>query len=303
MVVADHAEILGVPYRIMNGDPTLSATSTGKRWAEMMAAGKRLELFEKEFVGGQMTEGGIDEVNTPEIRAAAWDAIVDAAHRNNDPCAFTTFIGWEWTSNLDGKNLHRVVMTPAGRKEAEQFLPFSSLDSTRPEDLWDWLALTSTKTGADFIAIPHNSNVSGGLMFNDVESDGRPITAAYARTRMRWEPVVEVTQIKGDSETHPVLSPDDEFADFERFEHMLKEGGGEATVDVADYVRSGLLRGLQIEQAVGVNPYQVAMIGSTDSHAGLSSAEEDNFWGKTALDSTRWGATSPPRRRTRRPSF
>jgi deazaflavin-dependent oxidoreductase (nitroreductase family) len=146
------------------------------------------------------------------------------------------------------------------------------------------------RTGASFIAIPHNSNISGGLMFNDVDSEGRPITAEYARTRMKWEPVIEVTQIKGDSETDPILSPNDEFADFEPFKHSIDteamKEGREATVNPGDFARAALRRGLEIEAEVGVNPYKFGMIGSTDSHTAMASAEENNFHGKTAFDST-----------------
>ena len=179
---------------------------------------------------------------------------------------------------------------PEGGDVASKFIPYSSFDSAKPEDLWTWLDETSSRTGATFTAIPHNANISGGLMFNDVDSEGRPITAEYARTRMKWEQVIEVTQIKGDSETDPILSPNDEFAAFEPFSHAIDAEtlgeGVKASVEAGDFARSGLLRGLQIEAKVGVNPYKFGMIGSTDSHTGMSSAEEDNFHGKTAFDST-----------------
>jgi hypothetical protein len=218
-------------------------------------------------------------------QAAAWGGIVEAAERHYAPCSFTSFIGWEWTSTPDGKSLHRVVFMKDGREQASQFTPFSALDSSRPEDLWGWLEGTSTRVGTDFLAIPHNSNLSRGAMFADVDSEGRPITAAYARTRMRWEPVAEVTQFKGDSETHPSLSPDDEFADFERFSETPRGSTEKVKVREGDYARSGLLRGLGIDQAVGANPFKFGLIGSTDSHTGLASAEEDNFWGATTSES------------------
>jgi hypothetical protein len=286
LVVADHAEMLGVPLGLMEGDPMLNATATGRKWVSMMREGKGVQVFEHEFGAAINTNQPIADFDTAAVKRQAWSDIVDAAERHYAPCDFTSFIGWEWTSTPGGNNLHRVVFTSGGRKSAEQFVPFSSFDSDKPEDLWAWLAETSTRVGTDFVAIPHNSNLSGGLMFDEVDGEGRPITAEYARTRMRWEPVVEVTQIKGDSETHPSLSPDDELADFERYYHLLKVGGGQAEPDEGDYVRSGLLRGLQIGNQVDANPYKVGMVGSTDSHTGLASAEEDNFWGKTALDST-----------------
>ena len=286
LVVADHAEMLGVPFRITRGDRDLLATPTGRRWAALMKQGQGAQVFEGEFVTALNANRPIADFDTAAVKQAAWGDIVDAAERHYAPCSFTSFVGWEWTSTPQGNNLHRVVFTPAGRKQAQQFVPYSSLDSDNPEDLWAWLAETSHAVDTDFVAIPHNSNLSGGLMFDEVDGEGRPITTAYARMRMRWEPVVEVTQIKGDSETHPSLSPEDELADFETFAHLLKAGGGEAPVGEGDYVRSALLRGMQIEQDVEVNPYKFGIVGSTDSHTGLASAEEFNFWGKTALDST-----------------
>ena len=216
--------------------------------------------------------------------------MVKITERHNSPGEFTAFIGWEWTSTPGGKNLHRVVFMPEDGEVASKFIPYSAFDSDKPEHLWAWLEETSERTGATFTAIPHNSNISGGLMFNDVDSEGRPITAQYARTRMKWEQVVEVTQIKGDSETDPILSPNDEFAAFEPFSHAIDAealaDGSKAAIGPGDFVRSGLLRGLELEAEVGVNPYKFGMIGSTDSHTGMASAEEDSFHGKTAFDST-----------------
>ena len=286
LVVADHAEMLGVPLKLMNGDPLLTATATGRRWAAMIREGKGAEVFEYEFGAAITSNTPIADFEDAGIKEAAWGDVVAAANRHYAPCAFTSLVGWEWTSTPGGNNLHRVVFMPDGEEKARQFLPFSSLDSDKPEDLWAWLQETSERVDTDFVAIPHNSNISGGMMFDEVDSEGRPVTAEYARMRMRWEPVVEVTQIKGDSETHPTLSPEDEFADFERYAHLLKVGGGKAEVSEGDYVRSALQRGMQIEEKVGANPYKFGMVGATDSHTGLSSAEEFNFWGKFAVDST-----------------
>jgi hypothetical protein len=218
----------------------------------------------------------------PALLQAAWPLYVDAAEKHNQPGKFTTFVGWEWTSFSGSGNLHRVVFTPAGGDKAKQFMPYSSRDSNRPEDLWAWLESTSARLGIDFVSIPHNSNLSNGLMFDMVDSGGRPITAEYARTRMRWEPVVEIAQIKGASEIHPSLSPNDEFANYEIYQALLTGGMGPATP--ADYLRTALMRGLEIEGKVGVNPYKFGIEGGTDSHTGLSSAEENNFFGKSIID-------------------
>jgi hypothetical protein len=255
----------------------------------MVQQGKNQDVF-LEFVDRINKGEPYADLDNAEVKRSIWSESNQSAERNNEPGAFTAFIGWEWTSTPDGKNLHRVVFTPAGIEQSSQFVPYSSFDSGRPEDLWDWLDETSSRVGADFIAIPHNSNISGGLMFDAVDSDGRPISADYARQRMRWEGVVEMTQIKGDSETHPSLSPNDEFADFESFEHLIDaeamaQGGG-IQFQAGDFARPALLRGLAIEDGVGVNPYKFGMIGATDSHTTAASAEEQNFHGKTAFDST-----------------
>ena len=222
--------------------------------------------------------------STREFQTAAWSLYVDAAERNNDPGTFTALIGWEWTWSPGGRHMHRVVFTPADAETAKRFLPATPASTgARPEDLWNWLEATSDRLGIDFVAIPHNSNLSGGRMFDMVDSDGRPISAEYARTRMRWEPLAEVLQIKGTSETHPFLSPEDEFADFElgfqRDGSIIQMRGDIAVPDPADYVRTALLRGLRVEEEVGVNPYKLGLQGATDTHTALSDTDEDLFAG------------------------
>jgi hypothetical protein len=288
LVVADHAEMMGVPFRLGRGDERLTKTATGKRLIKMLQAGKGQEVF-VEFLDRINNNKPYKELDGEDVRKSVWAETVAITERHNAPGRFTSFIGWEWTSTPKGKNLHRVVFMPQGGEVAAKFIPYSSFDSIEPEDLWAWLEETTARTGASFVAIPHNSNISGGLMFNDVDSEGRPITAEYARTRMKWEPVIEVTQIKGDSETDPILSPNDEFADYEPFMHVLDSedlgGGAKPVLGPGDFARAALGRGLEIEAKVGVNPYKFGMIGSTDSHTGMASAEEDNFHGKTAYDS------------------
>lgn len=288
LVVADHAELMGVIPKIFSGDPLVANTETGKRYVSMSKAGKFQDVF-YEILTMINNNKPNKEIDNPEIRRSVWNDTMTAAERHNQPGKFTTFLGWEWSSIPDGANLHRVIFMQEGKKTGEKFIPFSSFDSNIPENMWTWLDKTAKQTGANFIAIPHNSNISKGLMFNEVDRSGQAITANYARTRMRWEPVVEVTQIKGDSETHPQLSPNDEFADYETFEHTLevgKQNKEKPKAQKADYIRSALKRGLAIEQKTGVNPYQFGLIGSTDSHTAMASAEENNFWGKTAIDST-----------------
>ena len=221
-----------------------------------------------------------------EVVRTAWSEIIAAAEAHYEPGRFTTLLGWEWSSVPGGANLHRVVVTDANAVQARSFMPFSSIDSPYPEDLWRWLEQTSASTGARFLAIPHNSNISKGLMFADTTLRGDPVDADHAQQRMRWEKIVEATQIKGDSEVHPWLAPNDEFADFELYPFYIQKEPEEYVPRPGDYVRSALKTGLKLGRALGVNPFQFGLIGSTDAHTGLATAEENNFAGKMATDST-----------------
>ena len=214
-----------------------------------------------------------------------WNEAIQTADEHNDPGNFTTLIGWEWSSIPGGANLHRVVFTSADAELAAKFEPFSSATSQYPEDLWAWLETTSKEIGAEFVAIPHNSNISKGYMFDNKSLRGVPFTPESAALRAKWEPVAEATQFKGDSETHPAVSPNDPFADFETYSHYIQQDPPPYDPKAGDYIRSALLRGLAIEERIGFNPYRFGLIGSTDSHTGLASAEEPNFWGKFPRDS------------------
>ena len=215
----------------------------------------------------------------------AWHNLLDTADRYNTPGKFTAFAGWEWSSQPGSANLHRVVITDANAESGREFLPFASTDSPFPEDLWAWLEKTEKEKNTRFLAIPHNPNVSKGMMFDVRTLRGDAIDKDYAERRLRYEPIVEVTQIKGDSETHEDLSPDDEFAKFETYAYLLAAKSERYKVKPGDYVRSALKTGLELGESIGKNPFKIGMIGSTDSHTGLSTAEEPNFWGKFAKDS------------------
>ena len=230
----------------------------------------------------------VDEISISDIAQSHWNNNIDAAERHNDPGKFTSLIGWEYTPTPNGANLHRIVMTPTDGETAKSFFPFSSSQSGNPEDLWRWLSETKAATGADFVSIPHNSNISKGRMFARIKNDGSPIDEAYVELRSEWEQVAEVTQIKGTSETHPILSPDDEFAGFEFFNRLIEtrpDAPTTPTVEEGDYVRAALKTGLELDASIGANPYKLGMIGATDSHSGLATAEENNFMGKMAFDS------------------
>lgn len=287
LVLTDHAEYAGAVQAMVEGDPIVASSKLGKRFMERWHAKKEMEAIGL-LIATANTNTPDKVLNQDKLRRSVWGRVIDAAERHNEPGRFTTLIGWEWSSLVNGANLHRIVFTPAKGSVAKKFLPYSSFNSPRPEDLWAFLERTSKATGAEFVAIPHNSNVSKGTMFAAVDSTGKPIDAKYAQTRIKWEPVIEITQIKGDSETHPLLSPTDEFADFEFYPHLLDTRPGvdrTPTVTVGDYTRSALQRGLEIEQKAGVNPYKFGLTGATDSHTSMASAEENNFWGKTGIDS------------------
>ena len=289
VALTDHAEYVGIPKMIWGKDQRVMATEIGKRFSKMIADGEGTKVF-FELVSTVNSNKPIQALVTEKLRSVVWKESVAAAERHNEPGKFTAFIGWEWSSIPQGQNLHRIVFMPEGADVAKKFVPFSAFDSDVESDFWAWLDKTSKATGANFVAIPHNGNISNGLMFPETSRAGKPIDVNYAKTRMRWEPVIETTQIKGDSETHPAVSPDDEFADFETFEHLIKTDGsdighGGGDTRLGSYTRAGLKRGLEIENKIGANPFKYGMIGSTDSHSGYSSAEENNFWGKFSLDS------------------
>ena len=315
LVVSDHSEYLGVMRHIMErGIPTedLGWIDTLKAWYiewwlndviendEGMAAFSSLlpDASSVEEAAATPPQSAIPGSET--MQRTVWQESIRIADAHNDPGRFTALIGWEWSSIPAGANLHRVVLTSADAEVASRFQPTSSSVSMYPEDLWKWLEETSERTGAEFVAIPHNSNISKGYMFAETSLRGAAYDSELARTRIKWEPVVEATQFKGDSETHPDLSPDDPFADFELYPHYIQQNPPPYRAQVGDYLRPALLRGLAMERRIGVNPYQFGMIGSTDAHTGVSSAEEPNFWGKFPRDSipeskaARWRGTSGP---------
>ena len=281
LVVADHSDYLGLQKYMQIDDPRLTATEKGQR-LQQMARDDPGSVFRLIFGNNpEFTLADLTAIYAP-IARQPWLEEIAAAERHNEPGVFTAFAGWEWSSHAQSINLHRVVFSPSPPEVLQAFFPYSNLDSVRPEDLWAWLDRTESELGAEFVAIPHNSNMSIGHMFDRIDSDGRPFTADYARTRLRWEPVVEITQAKGTSEVHPALSPNDEFAEFEIFRRLFR--AEEPEPRAADYARPALLAGLEIEAAVGVNPYRFGMIGSSDIHTGMSTTEEDDFGGAVARD-------------------
>lgn len=287
LVVSDHAEYLGVLSALEQRDPGAARLPAARRWMERLhgdASGRLAMIGE---IGMKFSMGTLDEAEAEAVsalRQSAWERVNHYAEEANRPGVFSAFAGFEWTSMPSGNNLHRVVMFRDDADRLTRVAPFSALDSIDPARLWDYLEDYEATTGGRAMAIPHNGNASNGLMFTPQTFDGEPMDKAYAERRARWEPVVEVTQIKGDGETHPLLSTTDEFADFGTWDYGNLFGTIDKEPEMLqyEYARSALQTGLQLGEETGVNPFQFGMIGASDAHNGLAAVEEDNFWGKSA---------------------
>jgi hypothetical protein len=301
LVVTDHSDNMGFFPDLLAGKAELLADPLGRRWYDMIQSGKGADAAMEIIIafGAGKFKGPI--LYTPDSAAyrSAWQVTIDAAEEANDPGRFTAFIGYEWTSNTGGNNLHRNVIFRDNAEFARQVVPYTTLPpgSDNPRDLWKWMAAYEDKTGGDVLAIAHNGNLSNGRMFPMIEpGTNKPIDREYAETRAKWERLYEATQIKGDGETHPFLSPNDEFANFERWDKGNLDLSVAKTPEMLEfeYARSALKNGLKLEQKLGVNPYKFGMVGSTDAHTGLTAVEEDNFFGKTASSEPSAERTSHP---------
>ena len=288
LVVADHSDNMGFFPDLYAGKENILADAKGRDWYDRIQRGEGVDVA-LELIG-LFSQGRFPEqlAYSPDSAAyeAAWQETIDAAEKYNSPGLFTAFVGFEWTSLVKGDNLHRVVVYRDGADKASQMVAYTTvppLGSTNPRDLWKWLTTYEQKTGGRLLAIPHNGNLSNGIMFPlEAQYDGVPLDASYVTQRQRWEPLYETTQIKGDGEAHPFLSPDDEFADYETWDVGNLDLSQPKSDDMlaGEYAREALKRGLQIEARLGTNPYKFGQIGSTDSHTSLATAQEDNFFGK-----------------------
>jgi len=288
LVVADHSDNMGFFPDFLAGKPELLADPQGRKWYDMIQTGKGGEAaweIVMSFSQGKFPKALEYAPGTPGFRST-WKAIIKAAEEANDPGRFTAFIGYEWTSLAAGNNLHRNVIFRDNGDKASTIEPYTTtkpLGSNNPRDLWKWMAGYEQKTGGNVLAIAHNGNLSNGTMFPLIESfNGKPIDREYAETRAKWERLYEATQMKGDGETHPFLSPNDEFANYERWDKGnldLSEAKKPEMLEF-EYARAALRNGLKLEQELGANPYKFGMVGSTDSHTALTAVEEDNFFGK-----------------------
>ncbi len=282
LVIADHAENFGLADFIRRSDPLLLKNPTGKRWHDMMRGGQGYEAF-LEFIAAIGT--GEDPIGDPGMIASAWQNATANAEEYNEPGVFTAFIGFEWTTHPDGNNIHRVVVFRDGKSRADTVVPFSAFDSEDVEDLWTYMDAYEANTGGQALAIPHNGNLSNGIMFDDRTFTGRRLTREYAERRMAFEPIVEVTQAKGAGESHPLLSPNDEFADHEIMDVGNITGTAPKTPEMLpnEYARYALMRGLAYEESLGANPFKFGMVGSTDNHTALPTTREDNWFGKAHI--------------------
>lgn len=294
LVIADHAEGLGVVARLLEGEAPDVAKSNAGKWVVATGGEKTRHELDQVYQGitlvgsGLPHDTGLDPLDLYALHGEnirpAWIENIEAADEHNAPGTFTALIGWEWTSQPKGSNYHRVVFMAQGADVARQFLPFSSLESEDPEKLWAFLDSQEQRTGAEFLAIPHGPNISAGLMFAKTNFAGEPMSAAYAETQARFEPAIEVTQIKGDSETMSLFSPDDQFAEFETYNFLSIPVDNNPAPVRDSYVRPGLQNGLQLGAELGTNPFKMGMAAGTDSHTGLPTVEEAAFGGKSGHD-------------------
>ncbi|MGO7548825.1 DUF3604 domain-containing protein [Rhizobium leguminosarum] len=288
LVVADHSDNMGFFPDLFAGKPNLLADPTGRKWYDMLQSGKGADAAIEIIVAfshGKFPKDLMYFPGTDSYRSA-WQDTVAAAEEFNEPNRFTAFIGYEWTSNTNGNNLHRNVIFRDNADKASQVEPFTvypPFGSDNPADLWKWMAGYEQKTGGRVLAIAHNGNLSNGLMFPIVEQFGKKIDVDYLQTRAKWERLYEVAQTKGSGEAHPFLSPNDEFADFEIWDKGNLDGSVAKTNEMLEfeYARSAYKNGMKLEQQLGTNPYKFGLISSSDAHTGLAAMEEDNFFGKT----------------------
>ncbi len=271
---------------VLDGNPMLMSDPDVRRWNNMLQQGGEEAMkvyYEMVRRAGSSDNPLPDVITNKKFIRSVWERQTAAAEKYNEPGKFTAFHGYEWSSTQNGNNLHRVVVYRGDKEKADQMLPLPADKVFHPESLWEWMASYEEKTGGSVLAIPHNGNLSNGRMFPLVNPyDGEPITKEYAEARARWEPLYEVTQQKGDGEAHPFLSPDDEFADFERWD-FGNLGGAEQKTDSMfefEYARPALKNGLRVEDDLGANPFKFGLLGGSDSHTSLVIDTEDNYFGK-----------------------
>jgi hypothetical protein len=292
LVIADHSDGMGMVNDLAAASPEVTKFEQGARWSDGLRAGGQAAVETALDLITTFSQGKVDpelmRLYSPgsKIYATVWDRVVKAAETANDPGTFTALIGFEWTSLVKGNNLHRNVIFRDGADKAGQTVPYTTqapIGSTDPLDLYKWMENYEAKIGGSLLALAHNGNLSNGLMFPlDAQYTGRKLDRNYVEQRAKWEPMYEATQIKGDGEAHPLLSPDDAFADYETWDagNLDLSAAKRKQMLQYEYAREALKNGLQLQARFGTNPYKFGIVGSTDSHTGLATAEEDNFFGK-----------------------
>jgi len=292
LVIADHSDGMGLINDLASGAPAVTRFEQGARWSKGLRSGGHTAVETALDLITTFSQGKVEQellaTYSPgsKIYASVWDKVVKAAEDFNNPGTFTALIGFEWTSLVKGNNLHRNVIFRDNANKAGQMVPYTTqepIGSTDPLNLYKWMENYETKTGGTVLAIAHNGNLSNGLMFPvDAQYTGRKLDVTYVKQRGRWEPLYEITQIKGDGEAHPLLSPDDAFADYETWDvgNLDLSEAKKPEMLQYEYAREALKNGLLLQARLGTNPYKFGLVGSTDSHTGLATAEEDNFFGK-----------------------
>ena len=292
LVIADHSDAMGLVTDLAAAAPEVTKYEQGARWSKGLRAGGQVAVETALDLITTFSQGRVDKdllaAYSPGSPAyeTVWQKVVRTSEAFNDPGTFTAMIGFEWTSLVKGNNLHRNVLFRDGADKAGQVVPYTTqepIGSTDPLNLYKWLENYEAKTGGTVLALAHNGNLSNGLMFPvDAQYTGRKLDKVYVQSRAKWEPMYEITQIKGDGEAHPFLSPDDAFADYETWDQGNLDLTEAKRPDMlaGEYAREALKNGLLLQARLGTNPYKFGLVGSTDSHTGLSAIEEDNFFGK-----------------------
>ena len=292
-------------YEVFNGNPLLMDDETLVRWSKAMKKGGKAAADVTNEVILAQSQGTLPKpLTSPKIAGpvmhSVWQEYTKTAEQYNEPGKFTAMIGYEWTSVPGGNNLHRNVLFRGDKSSADKMMPYTSWQSQDPAKLWDWMERYEEVTGDRVLAIPHNGNLSGARMFEPTKFDGSPIDKEYAERRARWEVLQEMMQTKGNSETHPSLSPNDEFADYGL---AGWEYGNLTLTDKPEtpeqrpymYLRGGLQQGLKWDEKLGVNPFKFGFAGGTDVHNSMTAIEEDNFFGKHVIQEpskNRWNHVS-----------
>jgi hypothetical protein len=282
LAVTEHAEFNGLATGLRESSPELLADAWGKSIYDLFNSGQegRMQAFQEIIKWGTVKRE--NPLSSNDLSRSIWIESLQIADQYYEPGRFTSLMGFEWTSTPYGDNLHRIVLFEDGADKTSQTMPYSMFDSEDPRDLWTYMATYEEKTGGRVFALPHNGNLSNGKMFTNKTFSGETMDRAYAEMRNRWEPLHEMTQIKGDEETHPLLSPDDEFADFERWDvaNLSGTAAKEDSMLQYEHTRSALKLGLELGEELGANPYKFGLIGASDAHTGIATTREENYFGK-----------------------